>query len=49
VNNFEPYRPSNGTEGEYFQEEYCYRCKHDDPDQLDLFESSRIQTINEKA
>lgn len=24
-----PYRPSNGTEGEMFQERYCYRCVHD--------------------
>lgn len=23
------YRPSNGTEGEMFQEQYCYRCRHD--------------------
>ena len=27
----EPYRPSNGTEGEYFMSEYCYRCQHDVP------------------
>ncbi len=26
----EPYRPSNGTEGEYFMSEFCYRCKHDE-------------------
>lgn len=24
-----PYRPSNGTEGEIFMEQFCYRCKHD--------------------
>ena len=29
---FEPYRPSNGTEGEYFMNEYCYRCAKDDPE-----------------
>ncbi len=23
------YRPSNGTEGEYFMEEFCYRCGRD--------------------
>ena len=25
-----PYRPSNGTEGEEFYCQFCYRCKHDD-------------------
>lgn len=25
----EPYRPSNGTEGEFFQEAWCYRCARD--------------------
>ncbi|GAG36146.1 unnamed protein product [marine sediment metagenome] len=24
-----PYRPANGTEGEMFMAEFCYRCKHD--------------------
>ena len=23
------YRPSNGTEGEFFMERWCYRCRHD--------------------
>ena len=23
------YRPSNGTEGEYFMEEHCYQCIHE--------------------
>ena len=23
------YRPSNGTEGEYFMEEHCYQCLHE--------------------
>jgi hypothetical protein len=36
----QPYRPSNGTEGEIFQESWCYRCKRDqafqeDPDNND--------------
>lgn len=26
-----PYRPSNGTEGEIFQCEFCYRCAKDMP------------------
>jgi hypothetical protein len=25
-----PYRPSNGTEGEIFMEQWCERCQHDD-------------------
>jgi hypothetical protein len=25
----EPYRPSNGTEGEMFQEQWCEKCEHD--------------------
>lgn len=25
------YRPSNGTEGEYFMSEHCYQCIHDNP------------------
>jgi hypothetical protein len=24
-----PYEPSNGTEGEWFMEQFCYRCKHE--------------------
>lgn len=28
----EIYRPSNGTEGMYFTEEYCMNCIHCDPD-----------------
>ena len=27
----ERYRPSNGTEGEIFQEEWCERCAKDSP------------------
>jgi len=25
-----PYRPSNGTEGEMFMEDFCYQCAHDE-------------------
>lgn len=24
-----PYRPSNGTEGEFFREKFCYQCAKD--------------------
>lgn len=27
-----PYRPSNGTEGDFFMEDFCYRCKNDSED-----------------
>ena len=27
-----PYRPSNGTEGDVFMQQYCYRCAKDNPD-----------------
>lgn len=26
------YRPSNGTEGDYFMSKFCYQCIHDNPD-----------------
>lgn len=26
------YQPSNGTEGDFFMQDFCYRCKHYDPD-----------------
>jgi len=26
------YRPSNGTEGEMFMEQFCYQCTHDHVD-----------------
>jgi hypothetical protein len=25
----EPYMPSNGTEGEWFMDQFCYRCQKD--------------------
>lgn len=25
-----PYQPANGTEGEMFMEQFCYRCKKDE-------------------
>ena len=28
----EKYRPSNGTEGDYFISKYCMNCVHCDPD-----------------
>ncbi len=27
-----PYRPSNGTEGMWFEEQFCMQCIHCDPD-----------------
>lgn len=32
-----PYMPSNGTEGEFFHEAWCYRCAlYGDPDEGDV-------------
>ena len=34
-----PYRPSNGTEGEMFEKEFCHRCTRwngDDPNECDI-------------
>ena len=30
----EKYCPSNGTEGEYFMEKFCYHCIHDNGDKV---------------
>ena len=30
------YRPANGAEGDFFMEQFCNRCIHDDPDNLKL-------------
>lgn len=27
-----PYRPSSGTEGDFFREDWCDNCKHDSED-----------------
>lgn len=32
----EPYRPSNGTEGEAFCEAFCFRCKRYAGDTIDM-------------
>ncbi len=29
-----PYRPSNGEEGEWFMERFCYRCAQDGGDEM---------------
>lgn len=28
----EPYRPANGTEGEWFMQQFCFQCAHDSED-----------------
>lgn len=47
------YRPSNGTEGEYFIEEHCMNCIHMDPNpegvkQCDILLRSMVYDIEEK-
>lgn len=29
-----PYRPSNGTEGDYFMEDFCFQCAKDNGEDL---------------
>lgn len=43
-----PYRPSNGTEGEIFQEQFCYQCKNDSEEEgCDILLRSMVHQINE--
>ncbi len=42
-----PYRPSNGTEGEIFQEMFCYRCVHDEGDGCEIVLLSWLYKIDE--
>ena len=49
-----PYKPSNGTEGEYFMSEHCYQCIHDNPDpdknpKCELLLASMCFDMNEKG
>ncbi len=37
-----PYRPSNGTEGEMFMEQFCNRCGHDEAYQNGTGDSCEI-------
>ena len=39
----EPYRPSNGTEGLMFFEQWCSRCKKDDTFRRDDPENSELR------
>lgn len=43
-----PYRPSNGTEGEMFQEQFCYRCRNDqnDDDPCEILTATMFYTVN---
>lgn len=47
-----PYRPSNGTEGDIFMSQYCYQCLHEHPDpdvktKCDIMTSSMVFGIDE--
>jgi hypothetical protein len=51
----EPYRPSNGTEGEYFYEGWCAHCKRDrtyrerQEDGCEIFARSMAYSVGEKG
>jgi hypothetical protein len=43
-----PYRPSNGSEGDYFQENHCSTCHHNDDDNgCPIFNGSLMRDIGE--
>ena len=48
------YRPSNGTEGDYFMGKFCYQCIHDNPDynvsapRCDIMTATMCYDINDK-
>ena len=48
------YRPSNGTEGDYFMSEHCYQCIHDNPDynakspRCDIMGNAMCMDVNDK-
>lgn len=48
------YRPSNGTEGDYFMSEHCYQCIHDNPDynakspRCDIMGNTMCMDVNDK-
>lgn len=50
----ELYRPSNGSEGEWFINEYCMHCMHCDPDphglkQCQILCASLCYSVNEEG
>lgn len=42
-----PYRPSNGTEGAYFIEEFCVRCWYDRNEDCPILAASFIEQVKE--
>lgn len=49
---YRPYRPSNGTEGEIFMEQFCHRCAKypddpNDPNQCDILARSFFHQVGE--
>lgn len=44
-----PYRPSNGTEGEMFCEQFCYLCRYDqyEDDPCDILTRSLICSVGD--
>lgn len=45
----QPYRPSNGTEGEIFQEQHCYRCRREQEENnpCDILTRSLIFSVDD--
>lgn len=46
----ERYRPSNGTEGDIFMDQFCRQCKHDDEEDnlCDIIALTMAYDVDEK-
>jgi hypothetical protein len=42
-----PYRPSNGSEGEWFMEDFCYKCKMDENESCEIVAKTMFHDIGE--
>lgn len=43
----ELYRPSNGTEGDFFYDRWCAHCEHEAHERCEIFTASLIHKIDE--
>jgi hypothetical protein len=44
-----PYRPSNGTEGELFCEQFCYRCVHDVDENCPILAATLVYQVGDEG
>jgi hypothetical protein len=43
-----PYRPSSGSEGMDFREEFCFRCKHDIHEDCDILGDTLVYPLSDR-